>query len=419
MNRDLRTYLLGQTSSVYGATVVTFGIPLIAVGKLGATPFEVGLLTASSTVPMLFLGLLIATWTDRLRRKRPALIACDLGSAAIVALAGLYILMFDATLWLLIAVNLGLAVVGVAIESLYFSHLKSIVSDDGLMAARARLQGGEQTARVFGQGTSSPLVALSTSLVFIVDTITSVLSALALSRIRTPEVPTERPSSDKTSRWSSVFEGFRVLRENTFLRWYIAYTSLQSFVTGITRALMALLILTVIGVSEQWYSLMFIGVTAAAFSGTVIVARWCSDMDPRKLTVFTAVGMAVSVVLLPAASGPFPVAVAILIIAISTPALLSSMHNIGITTFITKAVDEDKLGRFIVTLRLVTSGATLVGALAGGILGGLISIRGGLWTGAILSLCGLFLLRPLLKSSRDGHGTDVKSEPAGQSASQS
>ncbi|MFC4335946.1 MFS transporter [Salininema proteolyticum] len=401
MTPDLRTYLLGQTSSVYGATVVTFAVPLIAVSELGAGPFEVSLLTAASIAPMLFFGLLIATWTDRLRRKRPGLIACDLASAGIVALAGLYILASGASLWLLIAVNLGLGAVGVAIESLYFSHLRSIVPDDGVMAARARLQGGEQTARVLGQGTSSPLVALGAPVVFIVDTVTSVLSALALTRIRTPETPAPEKADEERSLWSDVFAGFRVLRENTFLRWYTAYTSLQSFVGGVTRTLMALLILTVIGVSEEWYSLMFIGATAAAFAGTFIVARWCADMDPRKLTTFTAVGMAASVVLLPAASGPFPVAVALVAMAISAPALLSSMHNIGITTFITTAVDENRLGRFIVTLRLVTSGATLAGVLAGGFLGELLGVREALWGAAALSLTGILLLRPLLAEHRD------------------
>lgn len=47
--RDFRLLLLGQTTSQLGTQVSGVAVPLLAVLTLGASPFQLGLVTASST----------------------------------------------------------------------------------------------------------------------------------------------------------------------------------------------------------------------------------------------------------------------------------------------------------------------------------------------------------------------------------
>ena len=58
-------------------------MPLAAILTLGAAPGQMGLLGALGSVPVLVFGLAAGVWVDRLRR-RPIMIAADLGRAAIL-----------------------------------------------------------------------------------------------------------------------------------------------------------------------------------------------------------------------------------------------------------------------------------------------------------------------------------------------
>jgi hypothetical protein len=70
MSRDFRWLLVGQTTSQFGAQISGVAIPLLAVLNLGATPFELGPVTASSTVAFALIGLPASAWVDRCRRRR-------------------------------------------------------------------------------------------------------------------------------------------------------------------------------------------------------------------------------------------------------------------------------------------------------------------------------------------------------------
>ena len=77
--------LAAHAVSQVGSGVTALALPLIAAVTLGATPFQVGLLAASETVPLLLLGLLAGVWVDR-RKRRPLMVAADLGRFALLML---------------------------------------------------------------------------------------------------------------------------------------------------------------------------------------------------------------------------------------------------------------------------------------------------------------------------------------------
>ncbi len=62
-----------------GSQVSALALPLIAALTLGATAWQMGLLSAAGSAPVLLVGLFAGVWVDR--RRQPVLIATDLGRA--------------------------------------------------------------------------------------------------------------------------------------------------------------------------------------------------------------------------------------------------------------------------------------------------------------------------------------------------
>ena len=83
-HRDFLTFWAGQTVSALGTQVTLFALPLTAALVLGADAGQMGLLAAAQQLPLLLVGLSAGAWVDR-RRKRPVLIAADLGRGALLA----------------------------------------------------------------------------------------------------------------------------------------------------------------------------------------------------------------------------------------------------------------------------------------------------------------------------------------------
>ena len=75
--RDVRLLLAGQAASELGSQVGSIALPLVAVLGLGASPLQVGVLTAAGTISFAVGGLPAGVWVDRLPR-RPVLVGADL-----------------------------------------------------------------------------------------------------------------------------------------------------------------------------------------------------------------------------------------------------------------------------------------------------------------------------------------------------
>jgi MFS family permease len=70
----------GHSVLFLGSEITNLALPLTAVLGLGASPAQMGILTAALYLPYLFVGLVAGVWVDRYRR-RPILIATDVVNA--------------------------------------------------------------------------------------------------------------------------------------------------------------------------------------------------------------------------------------------------------------------------------------------------------------------------------------------------
>jgi hypothetical protein len=104
------------------------------------------------------------------------------------------------------------------------------------------------------------------------------------------------------------------------------------------------------------------------------------------MAVLGYLGAALAVTLLPAASGPLPVAMVMAAVGIGLPFFFGAIANIAISGVVLATVPEGLLGRLTVSVQLVLAVAGVGGALVGGVLGQAVGITPTLWLAAGLSV---------------------------------
>ncbi|MGI9147669.1 MAG: hypothetical protein ACR2IK_14135 [Chloroflexota bacterium] len=84
MNSDFVKLWAGHSISLFGDHVGGLALPLTAAVVLGATPMQMGMLTAVQLAPVLVLGMFVGVWIDRVQR-RPMMLLADVARAILLA----------------------------------------------------------------------------------------------------------------------------------------------------------------------------------------------------------------------------------------------------------------------------------------------------------------------------------------------
>ena len=178
-----------ETISVFGSAITQLALPIIAATTLDVTPFEFGLLTTIEFLPFILFSLPAGVWVDRLRR-RPILIAGDLGRA--IAIASIPVAFaFDAlTIWQLYIVGFVSGILTVFFDVAYQSYLPSVVDRDQLVEGNSKLEITRSASQILGPGLAGILIGvLKAPFAMLLDSVSYVISAIFVFFIRRPEPP--------------------------------------------------------------------------------------------------------------------------------------------------------------------------------------------------------------------------------------
>ncbi len=216
-NPDFLRLWAAQTISFVGSQVTLVALPLTAVLSLQASPAEMGMLRAVELAPALLIGLVAGAWADRVRR-RPILIAADIGRALLLGVVPLAAYLDILAIGQLYAVAFLVGILTVFFEVAHLSLLPALVPADRLIEGNSKLEVSRSVAMVAGPGFAGLLVQLVTApLAMAVDALSFLGSALFLLRIRTPEqVPAA--SGRRRSILADVTDGLRAVWGKPLLR---------------------------------------------------------------------------------------------------------------------------------------------------------------------------------------------------------
>ncbi len=398
-HRDFRLLWGGQTVSELGSQVSLLAIPLLAVGTLHATTFEMGLLTAASTAAFLIVGLPAGVWVDRMRRRR-VMIAADLGRMLALGSVPVAYAVGGLTLAQLFVVTLASGILTVFFDVAYQSYLPALVGREHLVEGNAKLTGSAEVAAVAGPSVAGGLVqAIGASAAVAVDSASFLASAATISAIRTPEPKPEVPEGGHPKLAHDIAEGLRFVFGNVLLRAIAATTATSNLFSGIAAAVEIVFLVREVHASPGLIGLLFSlggvgGVLGALAAGPI--ARHFGGARATIIGIAGSVGALLIPLTMPGAGLLFFGAG---LFCISFSAVV---YNVNQVSFRQRLCPDRLLGRMNATMRFVVWGILPIGALIGGVLGTVAGLRQTLWIGAVgEALAGIWLLLSPMRTMHD------------------
>ena len=372
-------------------------IPILAINTLGVTAFQLGLINALTLLPFPLFGLFVGVWADR-HRKRPTMIAADLGRMFFLGLIPLAAYFFTVGLPLLCVVVFAVGTLQTFFDISYQSYLPYLVQRNQLVEGNSRLQTSASVASVVGPSLAGIAVGVVGAPDAIFGDVCGYLgSASFLSQIKRPEAA---PPKRETHVLHDIREGLEVIVQNRNLGSIALCTGTFNLFQNAFAVVVALLLLRTFGFSDAEFGLVFgIGGVGAVLSAIV------------SLRLIKRLGVGLSIIFGILISGsPFLsfyfVGASVAFLAASAAFFLSAfggvLYNVAQVSYRQALVPLELQGRMNASMRVLVWGPIPLGAILGGVLGAAIGVRETLLiTAAATSLAFLWVLLSPVRSVKE------------------
>ncbi|MCC6312822.1 MAG: MFS transporter [Thermomicrobiales bacterium] len=387
--------------SVFGTLITRTALPFTAILTLSVTPFQIGLLQIATLLPGFLIGLFAGVWIDR-RRRRPVLVAADLGRAAALLTVPVAAIANALTLTHLLLVAAIVSVLDVGFDIAYQSYLPTLVHRDDLVEGNSKLTAAASVAEAISFGSGGWLVQVLTAPIAIaVDAVTFLFSALAIHAIRRPEeLPAGQTTGNPPRLLSEMEAGIRVVLGDPLLSPLLAANAGVAFGFGVGGAAFLIYVNQTLGFDPGMLGLIFALGGIGSLGGALLAGRLAAAPLGTVLIGCCLIG-ALGQGLVPLATSAGLGGLLLLIAQqfISDPAFtILDINQVSLRQAIT---DPALFGRVNASFRAGEVGGQIIGALVGGIVGDLYGPRVALVVGMVgLLLAALRLVASPLRALR-------------------
>ena len=376
-HRDFVRLWAAQTVSLFGSQVTTLALPLTAALTLKATPAQMGVLGAAQFAPFLLIGLVAGVWVDR-RRRRPVMIAADVGRAVLLALIPTLALLNVLRIEQVYVIAFLAGALTLFFDVAYTSYLPSLVARDRLSEGNAKLEGSAAVAELAGPGVGGVLAQiLSPPLALVVDAVSFVFSALSLRTIRVAE-PEPVPHARDEGVWRDIGQGLRVLLGNRLTRATVSAAATLVLCSSIGSSVYVLYLIRVLHLPPALVGLVYLASGLGSFPGAILCGKVTRRLGVGRAIVVAVFAMSGARLLILAASGPVVVALAILMVAEAFGGFAAIIWDINQLSLRQGLTPQYLLGRMNASFRFIVWGMMPLGALLGGVLGAQIGLSAAL-----------------------------------------
>ncbi len=407
--RTFRRYWTGQTISLAGDQISLMAIPLAAVLVLGADAAAMGWLKVAELLPALLLNLPLGAWADRQTSRRRAMIAADLGRAALVLTLPVAYMLDALTLTQLYVVAFGIGALTVLFEVCNTTLFVALVPTERYVQANALVNGSRSTAWLAGPGVGGLLVQFLTApFALVADALTYLVSAGYLARIKPVEPP---PAPVAKGHFT---EGLRWLVREPSMRALFAASGTVQFFNYMFHTLFVLYVTTELGISAGLLGLILGAGAVGGLLGAVLSGAVVRRIGIGGSLVTGFLGFTLPLLLVPLADGPLPLVVFVMFVAEFLSCVGVMIVDIAAGSFQMALIPDAVRARVMGAFRTLNHGFRPIGALVGGLLGTTIGLRPTLWiatAGAVLAV--LWVLPSPLARMRELPTREEESAPVG------
>jgi len=375
--RNFGLLWVGESTSAVGSSITTVALPLVAVSTLHASPAMVTLITASSWLPWLIIGLPVGVWVDQWPRRSTLLIA-NVASAAVLVTIPVAAWANVLTMTVLLVAALLAGTAGIFFNVAFNAFLPHLVASEDLMEGNAKLQTSASVAQVAGPGLGG-LLAQAAGAVngVLVDSFTFLVSAACLLGLR-PEPEPRRSTVDRPSMRRQIADGIAFILDGPLLTAILIVAAMTNFaMLGITALRIVYLVRTD-GAAPGTVGLV-IGVgSLGGIVGAALASRVSRRFGTARTYLLANVAVAPFVLLLPLGGLALFAVGSFVVVAGATAA------NVMTMTFRGNFVPPHLLGRVTAASRIFVFGSIPLGAVISGLLASTLGIRPAMWVFAVI-----------------------------------
>jgi MFS family permease len=418
IRRDFALFWTGETTSALGSSVSKLALPLVALGPLHASAFQVSLLTAAGWLPWLLVGLPAGAWVDRLPR-RPLMQLCNLASVLLLLSVPIAHRLGVLGIGQLLAVALLCGVAGVFFQTAYQVYLPAVVGDGDLTQANAALQGSESVAQVAGPGLAGLIAQLSGAVAgLVVDAASFLVSSGCLLFVRAADQPPISNTIRAPGRaWRSrdagepedglagqIRQGLRFVRGDAYLRSLTLFGAASNLALTGYQAVLVVFLVRDVGLSSSGVGLVLSGMSVGGVLGAAGAGALARRLGTARAILVAELGAAPFALLVPLTRPGLGLA-CVVVGGVGIGAGIVA-GNVIKTSFRQSYTPHELLGRVTVSMQFLNYGTIPLGSLIGGVLATALGLRPTLWIMAVALVLGALTL--LLGPIRHGRELPVR-----------
>ncbi len=372
-DREFLKYWTASAISDVGSQVTALALPLLGALTLGATAWEMGVLTAAGTAPILVVGLFAGVLVDRLRR-RPVLIATDLARAALLLTIPLASVLGVLRIELLYVVAFLAGALSLLFDVAHLAFLPSLVDRDHLVDGNAKLEVTAANAQVVGPGLGGALIGLmGAPFAVLIDALSFLVSGWLIKRTRAREAP-RTPAGARPGVWSEIHEGLRTVFAQPILRALMGCSATLNLFGRMFLAVYVLYLIRDLGLGPVGVGLVLATGGLGSLAGALVGGPATRRFGFGPVLIASALAFGLSGLLVPLAV-LFPRVAVGMVVASEFGQWMAILVYYVAAISVRQAMTRDRLmGRVNATIRFVAGGALPAGALLGGALGGVIGL---------------------------------------------
>ena len=390
MTDNFRRFWIGSTISAGGSALTTLAIPIIAVGQLAATPAQMGVMFAAATASSFLLRLPAAAWADRSARPLTVVFWGQLLSGVLIAtvpaLFALSALSYEALLFVVAAMG----ATGAVVAAFAAPIVPKLVARDQVATAYGRFSASRGAADVAGPAVGGTLLQfVAAPLLLVLDGISFILAAILTRTVRvtTPDVP-EPESASSAALGRDLWAIFR----EPFLRRCMVVIAYASLANGAANALLVLFMVRELGQAPLAVGVVLGAGAVGGMLAGIVIGRIHRDLGIGRTAAVAGALMVVSLAGLPIAEPGWGGLAACLFYELAG-SFGAVLMVITVISEIPGRVNPTAIARGMALANLVPEIAATIGALSGGVVASLVSVRFTMWASlAVAALFGLMTL---------------------------
>jgi hypothetical protein len=408
-NADFVHLWSSATISNLGTQVSLLALPFVAIVTVHASTFEVAALGAAESAPLLFFALPAGAWIDRLR-KRPVMLAADIGCAAALGSIPLAKALGVLTIWQLFGVGFVSGTLTIFFDVASQANLPAVLPRELLAEGNTALQVSGQTAQVAGPGVAGLLIGVvGAPYAVVVDAISYLASAGFVSRVQQSEVVPTRVAGKRLR--VEIRDGLRYVVRHPIMRPGLAFTATANTFNSIFFSVFLLFAVRTLGLSAKQVGLVFVCSNLGSLATASLIPRLHRTFGLGRVMLVTSCS-GWPLLLIPFADGRGDLKIPMLAAGIFVWSSAAVIYNTTSTTLSQATTPTGMLARAASSRRLVAWGTIMPATLLGGVLGTYLGLQTTVFIGAIgRGLAGLVILRSPVRSIRTLEEADAVVAP--------